>query len=682
MVVKPQIFLNYAKEDKERVMEYYEKLLATNEFKPWIDKKEIKAGQRWWLEIQKAIRDSEFFLAFLSNNLVDKKGLLDTTLKMFNKKKRTYWKEIEEAIEFESEKPEDDIFLIPVWLEKTDVETKRINVPEKLLDFQIGELSELSEEGSWEKLIEIMREELKRRDNIKREQAEEVSKENDGKREHNIEYYVSLDFGSESMAAYCEKKGSVEGEMIQLQAHARTLLDNTEPVLLKDHKGKESPRLRTRISLKEKFQSESLSKKHAELKFIDENGKKRGDYDKSLFTYFLPKNFLRHLMPNPKIPFQYGGKEIIPEVYFGNTLASSRPDPEILIQHLTTQVVQNFILQSPKLKGVSPERIHLTLTMPNVYSLSHIEKIRKFVEENTRIPIVETMYESEAVAHFVYSPHKKRDFEKLEGFKQFSEKVLNIHENERQKEVRLVTIDVGRGTTDLSLIQIKKYEPASKDHRNSYFVLARTGKSDGGNHLSYIFVEYFNNQLDNFLRKSTALGNKDDCFDFITSKAGNNEHTVEQGIAVLALENLIELIKRNVSESYEIHLNPEERHEQERLIDQIIDMVFHAIDPTLERKKWNTKVEYEKPGKALHEALVLPQKLPTKLRMKIDKYVRENGIDLIRQLERMALSRENKIYRESLGHFGQKIFDPACTYVLIAGQASQFAPLLKCYCRR
>ena len=48
-------------------------------------------------------------------------------------------------------------------------------------------------------------------------------------------------------------------------------------------------------------------------------------------------------MPNPKIPFQYGSQKIIPEV---KDTAGRRVqhEPEQLLQHITLQIVSNFVL--------------------------------------------------------------------------------------------------------------------------------------------------------------------------------------------------------------------------------------------------------------------------------------------------------------------------------------------------
>jgi len=110
----PQIFFSYASEDKEQVEQLYQKLLDAG-FKPWMDTKDILPGERWEYSINKAVRESDFFIVCLSTNSVSKRGFLQ--------------KEIKNALNIWQEKLEEDIYLIPVRLEKCEV-------PESLKVFQ------------------------------------------------------------------------------------------------------------------------------------------------------------------------------------------------------------------------------------------------------------------------------------------------------------------------------------------------------------------------------------------------------------------------------------------------------------------------------------------------------------------------------------------------------------------
>ncbi|TEU16928.1 MAG: toll/interleukin-1 receptor domain-containing protein, partial [Anaerolineales bacterium] len=99
----------------------------------------ILPGERWKSCVQKAIQESDFFLACLSANSVSKRGFLQ--------------KEINDALDIWQEKLEDDIYLIPVRLEDCEV-------PESLRDFQ---WVNLFEEDGWTRLVKAIQVGVKRR---------------------------------------------------------------------------------------------------------------------------------------------------------------------------------------------------------------------------------------------------------------------------------------------------------------------------------------------------------------------------------------------------------------------------------------------------------------------------------------------------------------------------------------
>jgi len=126
-----QIFLCYARLDQQQVEGLYNRL-SDSGFKPWMDKKDILPGEKWELAIQKAIRSSDFFLACLSANSVNRRGVIQ--------------KEIKEALDIWKEKLDSDIYLIPVRLEDCEV-------PESLRCFQ---WVNLFEEDGWERLVKAI----------------------------------------------------------------------------------------------------------------------------------------------------------------------------------------------------------------------------------------------------------------------------------------------------------------------------------------------------------------------------------------------------------------------------------------------------------------------------------------------------------------------------------------------
>jgi hypothetical protein len=133
-----QIFLSYAREDEEKVKKLHQKLSNVG-FKPWMDKKDILPGERWESSIRRAIQHSDFFLACLSANSVNKRGWIQ--------------KEIRDALDIWQEMLDSDIYLIPVRLEDCEV-------PERLRKFH---WVNLFEEDGWTRLVKAIQIGMKRR---------------------------------------------------------------------------------------------------------------------------------------------------------------------------------------------------------------------------------------------------------------------------------------------------------------------------------------------------------------------------------------------------------------------------------------------------------------------------------------------------------------------------------------
>jgi hypothetical protein len=133
-----QIFLSYAREDEEKVENLYQKLSDAG-FKPWMDKRDIHPGERWKSSIRKAVRRSDFFLACLSANSVNKRGFIQ--------------REIKDALDILQEMLDSDIYLIPVRLEDC-------TLPESLSEFQ---WVNLFEEDGWTRLVKAIQIGMERR---------------------------------------------------------------------------------------------------------------------------------------------------------------------------------------------------------------------------------------------------------------------------------------------------------------------------------------------------------------------------------------------------------------------------------------------------------------------------------------------------------------------------------------
>lgn len=109
-----KIFISYAKEDLIFADKLYD-FLENYGFKPWLDKRKLLPGQLWKLEIQKALKDANYVILLLSEISVQKRGYVQ--------------REFKYALEYFEEKLEDDIYLIPVKINKCEA-------PESLSKFQ------------------------------------------------------------------------------------------------------------------------------------------------------------------------------------------------------------------------------------------------------------------------------------------------------------------------------------------------------------------------------------------------------------------------------------------------------------------------------------------------------------------------------------------------------------------
>lgn len=126
-----QVFLCHANEDKDKVAEIYKKL-KRNGIKPWMDKEDLKPGQQWDQEIQKAIKESDHVLIFFSKTSVDKRGYVQN--------------EFKQALKVYDEIPDGQIYIIPARLDNCEI-------PER---FKILHYCDLFEEDGFEKILKAI----------------------------------------------------------------------------------------------------------------------------------------------------------------------------------------------------------------------------------------------------------------------------------------------------------------------------------------------------------------------------------------------------------------------------------------------------------------------------------------------------------------------------------------------
>lgn len=97
-----KVFISYARENLGEAMRLYADLQRAG-IDPWIDREDLLPGQKWKFAITRAIRESKFFIALMSQASLTKQGYVQ--------------KELREALELLDEIPEDQIFVIPVRLD-------------------------------------------------------------------------------------------------------------------------------------------------------------------------------------------------------------------------------------------------------------------------------------------------------------------------------------------------------------------------------------------------------------------------------------------------------------------------------------------------------------------------------------------------------------------------------------
>lgn len=127
-------FISYMRTD-QRAIDQLVAILRHHGVNVWIDRKNIKPGQRWQLAIRRAIKDGAFFLACFSY--------------AYKTRESTYVnEELILAIEELRRRPVDRAWFIPILLDNSGIPERQIGAGEYLSDLQCIDLS-----GSWQEGI-------------------------------------------------------------------------------------------------------------------------------------------------------------------------------------------------------------------------------------------------------------------------------------------------------------------------------------------------------------------------------------------------------------------------------------------------------------------------------------------------------------------------------------------------
>ncbi|NIQ05458.1 MAG: TIR domain-containing protein [Candidatus Korarchaeota archaeon] len=134
---KQTIFLCHANEDKQKVVQVYQRLKKDG-FQPWLDKEDVLPGQNWREITTKIIKESTLVIIFFSKKAVSKQGFVQ--------------KEMNLASDVRSEMPEGEVFIIPVRLDDCDI-------PKKFSDLHY---CDIFEKGGYEKLVRTIQTRIRR----------------------------------------------------------------------------------------------------------------------------------------------------------------------------------------------------------------------------------------------------------------------------------------------------------------------------------------------------------------------------------------------------------------------------------------------------------------------------------------------------------------------------------------
>jgi hypothetical protein len=96
-------FLSYAREDLKAAREIYLYLTASG-ISTWFDKESLRPGERWKEAIERAIKESEYFIALISSRSAQKRGFVQT--------------ELRRALDILDQTPDDAVYLIPVRVDE------------------------------------------------------------------------------------------------------------------------------------------------------------------------------------------------------------------------------------------------------------------------------------------------------------------------------------------------------------------------------------------------------------------------------------------------------------------------------------------------------------------------------------------------------------------------------------
>jgi hypothetical protein len=336
-----------------------------------------------------------------------------------------------------------------------------------------------------------------------------------------------LDLGSDSTVAYVAIPGQSKIQRIDLQYFLRALA--VEPDLLRESNGQRSHRLKSRYAVNAQFQSgeplqsahhpiygypEVLPSGHPRLPLLDFDRYLREEPGggtlvniatepgRCLFKFIDDRSnpfAFKDLLPNAKLIFQSGvGLDKHFEMRYAGTIQRLKVHPVELIKNQVCLILENFVRPHPLLRNEENRppawsECAVVLTVPNTYSPFHRDMLEQAVSLSLGCEVT-TITESDAIV-FYYIAKVQPD--------------LGMPAEELQRmEQAYLTIDIGKGTTDLTLMSVtyreanesekvaRNLDPEKKRVLRHVWVAERTGRASGGAKMTYILARFFEKLID------------------------------------------------------------------------------------------------------------------------------------------------------------------------------------------
>jgi hypothetical protein len=501
-----------------------------------------------------------------------------------------------------------------------------------------------------------------------------------------IEYIAVLDLGSESMFAFLGKKDMTELKQIDLQDETNiknwTGSDIDDIKVYKNSNGEKSMRLKNKIAI-ETSRGDVIKNKtnHAKTNYS-------GDYSDTIFQLFQ-KNIIYDYdyMCNPKVIYAKGAENILPIIKDrSGDIIELKPDE--YLKHLTTQIANNLILKSKQVKNISPETIKLVITIPNIYSLTHAKELTEFLKRHTDFGEIGYIYESDAVLYASLTS----DFNSFEkSTKEILSEKFNLIKNNinRNNKIYLISHDIGKGTTDLSLFT--SFTDENNKENKHIWINSRTGLTKAGNALDYIFVRFFEKEVLEVFYKQNNIDNKEG-FSFINK----TNYKIIQNQINEHIQEVIFRIKKNIEKGFFKNTYKIPKHlyrdikdfstntstvkkKQNDAID-IVENLKSVCEKIIEGNISKGYIDNDNKDRLIRELYdlfiatsfkkgIFGILLPEKIGIKITNYVKEIGDTLPYLLKHNAKKRTEYINKEDVFEVSPN------TFVVVSGQASQFKPL-------